>query len=154
MRKQTFPLLSLMLALTLAISSFAPVFAASDPLPSGILPPPPPAELPVKLNLSFDAKTREVTVITAFQDKSVQIDYGRVLFQNKAGDWTRKTKHTDTNRIVLSHVVPNKAGYYCAEVNLYVFEQTQPPAEGGTSGWTRNQIKYQGSRSKCIFVGR
>jgi len=141
MNKKILPFFSLLVMFALALTSFAPAYAAQT-VPPGNNSPVVRYEQPVKLSVVYNAATSQILLTASFIDKSL-IKRGDVSV-SKMKAWVKTTTHYNTNQITLKYAIPRgSVGTYCANVVL----------NGGEMPSVNPTPKMiQGTASKCILI--
>jgi len=141
MNKKILPFFSLLVMFALALTSFAPAYAAQT-VPPGNNSPVIRYEQPVKLSVVYNAATSQILLTASFIDKSL-IKRGDVSV-SKMKAWVKTTTHYNTNQITLKYAIPRgSTGQYCVNVML---NGGQMPSVNPTPKM------IQGTASKCILI--
>jgi hypothetical protein len=145
MNKKILPFFSLLVMFALALTSFAPVYAAQT-VPPGNNSPVIRYEQPVKLSVVYNAATSQILLTASFIDKSL-IKRGDVSVSSTKPyntPWVKTATLYNTNQITLKYAIPRgSVGVYCANVVL----------NGGEMPSVNPTPKMiQGTASKCILI--
>jgi hypothetical protein len=141
MNKKILPFFSLLVMFALALTSFAPAYAAQT-IPPGNNSPVVRYEQPVKLSVVYNAATSQILLTASFIDKSL-IKRGDVSV-SKTKAWVKTTTLYNTNQITQKYAIPRgSVGVYCANVVLN---------GGEMPGVNPTPKMIQGSASKCIMI--
>ena len=135
MNKKILPFFSLLVMFALALTSFAPAYAAQT-VPPGNSP------MPVKLSVAYNPATSQILLTASFIDKSL-IKRGDVSV-SKTKAWVKTTTLYNTNQITQKYAIPRgSTGQYCVNVMLN---------GGEMPGVNPTPKMIQGTASKCIMI--